>query len=337
MTTTTMPETRTRQFQIPATMKAAAIDRFGPPDVLTVHTVPTPQPGPGEVLIAVYGAGVGVWDADIRAGWWPSGKPKFPVVLGTDGAGIVVAKGPGVRRLAVGDRAWAYQFISPKGGFYAEFVAVSAENAAPAPERLDLLHAGAAAVTGLTALQGIDEHLGVRSGETVLIFGASGAVGTLAVQFAKRRNATVIGAVRGRDAVRLMKELGADAAIDVAKNDYPQQLQSSAPEGLDAALALAGGQALETCLNSLKPGGRIAYPNGVDPAPRKRPGIKLTSYDAEAGPQQWTRLNRAVDQAKLEVPLAAVFPLTRAAKAHERVEKGHVLGRVALRVRQERE
>src|SRR4051794_9816314 len=73
------------------TMKAAAIDRFGPPSVLKLHELPVPEPGPNEVLIALHGAGIGVWDADIRKGWWPSGRPKFPLVLGTDGAGVVAA------------------------------------------------------------------------------------------------------------------------------------------------------------------------------------------------------------------------------------------------------
>src|SRR3989442_13732667 len=95
---------------IPATMKAAAIDRFGPPDVLEVREVPTPQPGPGEVLIAIHTAGIGVWDGDIRAGWGPAGKPKFPLVLGADSAGVVAAKGPRVHRFKPGDRGWAYEF-----------------------------------------------------------------------------------------------------------------------------------------------------------------------------------------------------------------------------------
>jgi NADPH:quinone reductase-like Zn-dependent oxidoreductase len=326
-------EVEPQVMQVPATMKAAAIDRFGPPSVLTLHTLPTPEAGPGEVLIAVYAAGVGVWDADIRGGWWPSGKPRFPLVLGTDGAGIVVKKGAGVRRLNLGDRVWASEFINPKGGFYAEFVAINAQNAARSPESLDLLHAGAGAVTGLTGLQGIDDHLGVKAGEAVLIFGASGAVGALAVQFAKRRKAKVIAAVRGRDAVRLVKKLGADVAIDVAGNDYLEQLDAAAPDGLDAALALAGGKTLEECLDRVKPGGRIAYPNGVEPAPRRRTSTRVIAYDGEVGPAQWSRLNRAVEDTNLEVPIAEVVPLARASRAHERLEEGHVLGRVVLRVR----
>jgi NADPH:quinone reductase-like Zn-dependent oxidoreductase len=127
-------------------MKAAAIDRFGPPSVLKLHTLPVPEPDTGEVLIALRAAGVGVWDGDIRAGWWPEGRPKFPLILGTDGAGIIADKGKRTARFKVGDRVWAYQFVNPKGGFYAEYVAINTRYVGPIPSKLDLLHAGASAV-----------------------------------------------------------------------------------------------------------------------------------------------------------------------------------------------
>jgi NADPH:quinone reductase-like Zn-dependent oxidoreductase len=284
------------------------------------------------VLIALHTAGVGVWDADIRGGWWPEGRPKFPLVLGTDGAGIIRAKGGRTRRFKIGDRVWAYEFINPKGGFYAEYVAVNAQHAARIPKRLDLLHAGASAVTGLTALQGIDDHLRVRRGTTILVFGATGAVGTLAVQFAKRHGARVIGTARGGSGVTLLKKLQIDAVVDLTKKG-PDQLRALAPGGLDAALALAGGKALEQMLDQMRPGGRIAFPNGVEPAPRKRSKIRIKSYDAIASPKHFARLNRAVEEARLQVPIAAVYPLAQASKAHERIERGHVLGRIVLRIR----
>jgi NADPH2:quinone reductase len=284
------------------------------------------------VLIALHAAGVGVWDADIRGGWWPEGRPKFPLVLGTDGAGIIRAKGRRTRRFKIGDRVWAYEFINPKGGFYAEYVAVNAQHAARIPKRLDLLHAGASAVTGLTALQGIDDHLHVRRGTTILVFGATGAIGTLAVQFAKRHGARVIGTARGGSGVTLLKKLQIDAVVDLTKKG-PDQLRALAPGGLDAALALAGGKALEQMLDQMRPGGRIAFPNGVEPAPRKRSKIRIKSYDAIASPKHFARLNRAVEEARLQVPIAAVYPLAQASKAHERIERGHVLGRIVLRIR----
>jgi NADPH:quinone reductase len=314
-------------------MKAAAIDQFGPPSVLTLHELPVPRIGPSEVLIAVHAAGVGYWDARIRDGSWAEGRVRFPLVLGTDGAGTVVAKGTRVRRLRIGDRVWASQYMNPKGGFYAEYVTVDADSAAPAPASLDLLQAGAGAVTGLTALQGIDDVLGVRRGETVLVFGASGAVGTLAVQFAKRRQARVIGTASGRAAAALVRRLGADDVVDARKDDAVERLRSLAPEGLDAVLALAGGERLERCLDLVRPGGRVAHPNGVELEPQRRRGIATRAYDGVAGPREFARLERAVAEARLRVPVANVYPLADAAEAHARLEAGHVLGRIALRIR----
>src|SRR6266850_1134560 len=108
---------------IPSIMRAAALDGFGDPGVLTIHMLPVPVPDAHEILVAVHTAGVGTWDADMRAGWWPEGKPAFPLVLGTDGSGTVVTAGSSVRRLKVGDRVYSYSFANPKGGFYAEYVA----------------------------------------------------------------------------------------------------------------------------------------------------------------------------------------------------------------------
>ena len=169
---------------IPKTMRAAAIDRFGPPEVLTIRELPIPTVETNEVLIALHTAGVGSWDADIRDGWYPEGKPRFPLVLGTDGSGTVAAVGSRIRRFKPGDRVYSYSWNNPKGGFYAEYVAVVADKVGSVPRRLDLKQAGAIPTTGLTALQGIDDTLHVKKGETVMIHGASGAVGTLAVQVA---------------------------------------------------------------------------------------------------------------------------------------------------------
>jgi NADPH:quinone reductase-like Zn-dependent oxidoreductase len=237
-----------------------------------------------------------------------------------------------VRRFSLGDRVYADQF-EKTSGFYAEYVAVDQRNASLAPKDLDMLDAGAVPVTGLTALQGIDDHLHVRADETVLIFGATGAVGTLAIQFARRKKARVIATASGNDARRLVKRLGAEGSFDPRAKDAVEQLKRLAPDGIDAALALAGGEVLEQCLGSVRAGGRVAYPNGVEPEPRKRRSFPVLAYDAVSGPREFTRLSKAISEADLEVPIAAVFPLADAAKAHEQLEKGHVLGRIALRVR----
>jgi NADPH:quinone reductase-like Zn-dependent oxidoreductase len=316
-------------------MRAAAIDRFGGPEVLTLHTLPVPKIDAGEVLIATHTAGVGSWDADIRAGWWPSGRPRFPVVLGSDGSGWIAAVGPRVRRFAEGDRVYAYSFANPKGGFYAEYVAVAAEKVAPIPEPLDLRKAGAIGTTGLTAEQGV-EQLGLRRGDTAIVHGASGGVGTLAVQFAKARRARVLATASGKDGVALVRRLGADAAVDGRRDDIPAAARAFAPEGVDAVLAFAGGEALEQCVSVVRRGGRVAYPSGVEPAPRKRRGVKIIVYDAEAGPREFRRLERAIAAARLQVVISAQFPLAQARRAHERLAKGHVLGKIVLAIRRGR-
>jgi NADPH:quinone reductase len=314
------------------TMRAVLIERFGPPSVLKLRTLPVPHPGRGQVLVALEAAGIGVWDSSLRDGSWPARGRRFPIGMGTDGGGVVAAVGPGARRFAVGDRVWAYDYANDTG-FYAEYAVVDAAKAGRVPRGVDVLQAGAAATTGLTALQGVDDALRVRRGQTVLVFGASGAVGTLAVQFAKRRGARVIGTATGRDAAALVRRLGADAVVDARAGDAPDRIRRFAPGGLDAVLAFAGGRDLDRCLRLVRRGGRLAHPNGVEPEPRKRRGLRVRAYDAEAGTRQFARLARAVTAARLRIPIAAEFPLARAADAHRRLAKGHLLGRIVLRVR----
>jgi NADPH2:quinone reductase len=206
-------------------------------------------------------------------------------------------------------------------------VAVPAPRAAPGPKRLDLLHAGAIPTTGLTALQGVDNALGLKKGETVIIHGAAGGVGSLAIQFAKLRGARVLATASGRDGLAFVRRLGADAAVDGRRVDLAAATRRFAPEGVDAVLALADGPALRQCLDSVRRGGRVAYPNGVEPAPRKRRGLRVVAYNAVPGVREFEHLGRAVEESK-----AAAYTLANAWRAHERLARGHVLGKIVLRV-----
>jgi NADPH2:quinone reductase len=121
--------------------------------------------------------------------------------------------------------------------------------------------------------------------------------------------------------------------VDGRHGDVLAAARRLAPNGVDAVLALADGEALTQCVDALRPGGRLAYPNGVEPEPEEREGIEITAYDAIPGVREFEHLNRAIEDAKLKVPIAAAYPLKEAAKAHERLAKGHVLGKIVLRVR----
>jgi NADPH2:quinone reductase len=324
---------RPSESNIPDSMRAAAVDRFGPPSALTLHELPVPHPGPKEVLIALDTAGVGSWDASIRDGSWRKpGRPAFPVVPGTDGAGTVVAKGSRVKRFGVGDRVYAYEFGNRHGGFYAEFAVAEAEHVGRAPKSLSLREAGTAAVTGLTALQGI-MTLRLRRGETVLIFGASGAVGTMAVQFAAQTGARVLATASGRAAARLVRRLGADEVVDVRTQQGRERLRRAAGAGVDAVFALAGGKELERCLDLVQKGGRVSYPNGIDPTPRSRRRLRIHAFDAVASPRQFAQLNRRFTRGRIRVPIAGSYPLGQADRAHRRLERGQIRGRIVLRIR----
>ena len=319
--------------ELPKTMRAAAIDAPGGAEVLTLHTLPVPRVAPGELLIALHTAGVASWDVEIRRQPQDLKHSRLPLVLGTDGAGTVAALGAGVHGFKIGDEVYSYSWDNPQGGFYAEYVAVPAERVGHVPAGLSLLQAGAIGTTALTALQGIDDALHIRAGETLIIHGAAGGVGTLAVQFAKLRGARVLATVSGADEIALVKSLGADAVVDGRHGDIAAAAHEFAPGGTDAVLALAGGDALERCLGTLKQDGRVAYPSGVRPPPAAHAGLALTRYDAIPGAREFERLNAAITQAKLVVPIAAQYPLSDAAAAQRQLEAGHVPGKIVLQIR----
>lgn len=311
---------------VPATMQAMVIDAFGGPERLVVREVPVPAVGTGEVLVRVDTAGVGIWDAKARGGLWASGHEQFPLVLGAEGSGTIAALGDGVQGLRLGDAVYGYGYGDTKGGFYAEYTALAAAHVAPFPAALDYREAGAVPVTGLTALAGIDDALGLRPGQTLLIHGASGNVGIMAVQFAKYRGARVIATGKGREARDLLRGLRADEAIDTEHDDLLAALRRAAPDGVDAVLAFAGGADLERALAGLRPGGKLAHPNGVDvPA-----GAGAIAFDGVPNPAAFTRLGALFDAATVEIPIGATFGLTAADEAHRLLERGHLLGKIVL-------
>ncbi len=322
-----MPQTKQK------TMRAVAIDQFGGPDVLTVKTIPVPEAGPDEVLIRVESAGVGVWDPYEREGGFAEMlgvEPKFPYVPGSDGAGTVVAVGKRVRQIKEGDRVYAMSLGNPKGGFYAEYAAVKENDTSLIPGNLTTEQAGAMPFDAITALRGLDDTLHLQPDESLMIFGASGGIGHLAVQLAKRMGARVFAVASGDDGVELAKRLGADAAVDGHKDDVVAAAREFAPDGLDAALVTAGGEAANTALTALRKGGRAAYPNGVEPEPQVPAGVSIQSYDGEPDPQAIEKLNDLIESGPFEVHIGRAFSFDEAADAHRTLD-AHYLGKLILR------
>jgi NADPH2:quinone reductase len=318
------------QPSVPAKMTAAAIDRFGGPEVLHTATLPVPRPERGQVLIRLDVAGIGVWDPWAREGGLET-EADFPRVIGNDGAGVVVAVGADVTRFKVGDAVYAF---SMDGGFYAEYVAVDEDNVAPIPPGLRPDEAGALGADGITALCGLQDQLRLAAGQTLTVFGASGGIGHLAVQLAKRMGARVLAIASGPDGVELVRRLGADAAVDGRKDDVEQAARALAPDGFDAALVLVSGRGLTEALSAVKKGGRVAYPNGVEPPPEVPAGVEALAYDGTPDRVAFERLNALIGTAPFHVELGRTYPLDEASTAHREIEQHH-LGKLALRVRRQ--
>lgn len=319
---------------IPDTMKAITIDRFGGRDELTLHTIPLPDVDPDEVLIRVDTAGVGVWDPLDREGAFAEMmevEPSFPYALGSDGAGTVAAVGERVSRFTPGDRVYAYTHPNTKSRFYAEYIAVTADNVSSIPEKLPIEQASVMAVGAITALHGLDEALNLAEDETLLIFGASGGIGHMAVQLAKRMGTRVFAVATGDDGVALVERLGADAVVDGHTDDVAAAANEFAPDGLDAALLTAGGEVAERALEAIRDGGRVAYPNGVMPEPQARPGMSVQNYDAVLDREAIDTLNRLIEAGPFTVHVARTYSLEEVAEAHRALD-GHYLGKLALKL-----
>lgn len=346
---------------IPDNMKAIAIDRFGGIDEFKLQTLPVPEIDPDELLIRVDTAGIAEWDPFEREGKYAElmpGEPRspyvldsddagpmrfhhvftgerirFPYVLGSDGAGTIVAVGEQVNRFNKGDRVYAASLANPKGGFYAEYIAVKADKASHVPANLPIKQAGVMTVDAITALTGLDNVLGLTQNESLMIFGASGGIGHMAVQFAKRMGARVFAIASGDDGVELVKKLGADAVVDGRREDVAKVAKDFAPDGLDAALATAGGEVADQALTSVREGGRVIYPNGVTPKPNVNTGVNLQNYDMmSVGGESIDKINRMIEGGPFEVHIGNTyaFSLEEIKEAHQALDK-HYLGKLALK------
>jgi NADPH:quinone reductase-like Zn-dependent oxidoreductase len=176
----------------------------------------------------------------------------------------------------------------------------------------------------------LDEILQLKKGESLLVFGAGGGIGHLAVQLAKRMGARVLAVASGDDGVALAKKLGADTVVNGRKDDVEAAARAFAPDGLEAALITAGGEAADHALRAMRQNGRVAHPNGVMPPPKAPAGVKVQSYDVEPNPRQIEKLNHLIESGPFEVHVARTFPLDKAAEAHRELDK-HYLGKLALR------
>ncbi|TLQ41750.1 NADP-dependent oxidoreductase [Ruoffia tabacinasalis] len=315
-------------------MKAIVLDSFGSVDELKVRELSIPTVEENEVLIKLDYAGIGSWDAFEREGGYDEMlvmNSNFPYILGSEGSGTVYGKGDKVRDLEVGDTVYATGFLNPKGGFYADYVAVGAEKVFKVPQSTSMEQAGVISGVGSTALRGLEDIINLQANESILIFGASGGIGHLAVQIAKNIGANIFAVASDEDGVEMVKSLGIDSVVDGRKDDLVALARDFAPEGFDAALITAGAKSVDALLECVRKGGRVAYPNGIDPIPDDKPHIELKGYNGDPNSDLLQRFNRWLNSGQLSANIDKVYQMEEAIQAHKALDE-HYLGKLCFKV-----
>lgn len=315
-----------------STMKAIVIHEYGGSEVLKYEDVPRPEPKADQILIRVIAAGVNPVDGMIRSGMFAKkGNGAFPLILGGDIAGIVERAGNKITKFKAGDPVFAYVNLDSGGG-YAQYAVVPERDAAPKPDSLTFVEAAGVPIVALTAWQALIDTAKLNAGQTVLIHGGSGGVGSFAVQIAKARGAKVI-ATASTANQDVLKQLGADVAVD-----YTKQKFEDIAKDVDVVLDSVGKDTLTRSYGVVKKGGIIvslvARPNQSE---LEKHGIRGVALSVEPNSGELTQIGNLIDEKKIRVIVSQTFPLSEAAKAQEQVATGHTRGKIVLKVAEELE
>lgn len=312
------------------TMRAFGFRRYGPPEVLEALELPRPEPGPGEILIRVAAAGVNPADWALRGGKLrPFVRLALPFVSGSDVAGVVEEAGAGTTKFAPGEAVYAMT-PTTEGGGYAEYVVVSADNAARVPSGISLEVAGAVPLVSLTALQALRDKAELVSGEHVLIHGASGGVGSFAVQIAKTLGARVTATCSGRN-VELVRGLGADEVVDYTSED-------AAARGprYDVVFGAVNTLPILRWRRALRPGGRIVTVNplfeseALGQLVRAIGRVRLEGVLVQPRGADLETVGTWVSAGKVRPIIDRSYPLSDATRAHRYSESRRVRGKLVL-------
>ena len=310
-------------------MKASYIEAFGSPDSIKTGELDRPEPGEGEVLVRVQSAGVNPVDSAIVRGMLNDAIPsKFPLIPGWDAAGVVEACGYAARRFSEGDEVYGYvrrPFI--QHGTFAEYIALPESYLARSPEELTLEEAGGVPLTGLTAWQSLFDAGNAQKGDIILILGASGGVGTFAIQFAKWKGARVIG-VASRENHDYLKELGADDTVDYKENHVGEAVEKIAPAGVDMIFDCSRGESLEQSISTLIKNGRLVSITNRNPD--KRVDIRFEYVFVEPNARQLEQISELADNGYVKAPVTKAFRLEETGKALQEVESLHTRGKMVI-------
>jgi NADPH:quinone reductase-like Zn-dependent oxidoreductase len=294
-------------------MMAWRVHEFGPPQVMQFEALSRPEPGPGEVLVKVAAAGVGPWDGWIRAGKSALPQP-LPLTLGSDLSGEIVAVGPGVSQRRAGEQV--YGVTNPRFvGSYAEYALASAEMVSGKPNSLTHAEAASVPVIAVTAWQALFDHAQLRAGQTVVIHGAAGNVGSYTVQLARHAGVQTIATVSTADA-SFVRNLGANTVINYRSQRFEEEVRDA-----DAVIDLVGGETQSRSFEVLRRGGKlISAVSRPDQDLAKQHGVEATFFLVDVTSRYLTEIARLLDGGELRTNVGAVLPLADAREAHIMLE-----------------
>jgi len=309
------------------TMKAVVIHEYGGPEVLKYEDVPQPEPQQDQMLIRVIAAGVNPVDGMIRSGMFDKeGHRAVPIILGGDISGVVEKVGSKITKFKSSDPVFAYVSLDNSGG-YAQYALVTEREAAPKPKSATYVEAAAVPIVALTAWQALIDTAKLKTGQTVLIHGGSGGVGSFAIQIAKAHGAKVI-ATASTANQDLLKQLGADVAID-----YTKQKFEDIAKDVDVVLDSVGQDTLARSYRVVKKGGIIvSLVARPDPAELEKRGIRGEALSVDPNSDELSEIGKLIDEKKINVIVSQTFPLSEARKAQEQVATGHTRGKIVLKV-----
>jgi len=323
-------------------MKAIVVEECGGPEQLRLVDLPTPEPGPSEVLVKVAVSGVNFIDVYFRTGLY---KAPFPVGIGSEAAGIVEAVGPGVTEFRAGDRV-AYAMAR---GSYAEFAKVPAANLVPVPASVSLEQAAAVLLQGMTAHYLTRSTFPLKAGDTCLVHAAAGGTGALVVQLARSLGARVFGTVSTAAKAAIARDAGADEVINYAEQDFAAEVRRLTDgRGVDVVYDGVGRSTFEKSLESLRPRGMLVlFGNASGAVPPVDPLVlntrgslfltrpSLGHYIANREELAWRagEVFDLVGRGALTVRIDQTFPLAAAADAHRRLEARGAMGKLLIAMR----
>jgi NADPH:quinone reductase-like Zn-dependent oxidoreductase len=311
-------------------MKAIVVHEYGGPEVLKYEDVPRPEPKEDQILVRVIAAGVNPVDEAARSQKFARFfHIKLPAIPGYDIAGVVEKIGPKITKFKAGDPVYAYIALD-KGGGYAEYAAATEKEASAKPQSLTYVAAAAVPLVAETAWQALIDTAKLSAGQTVLIHGGSGGVGTFAIQIAKARGAKVI-ATASTANQDLLKQLGADVTIDYTKTKFEDVARD-----VDVVLDTVGKDTLARSYGVVKKGGFIVtLVARIDQAELDKHGIRGASLSVKPDSNELAEIGKLIDQEKIKVIVSETFPLVDAVKAQEQVATGHTRGKIVLKVADE--